>query len=68
MAWLKTHTVDRSKASLLSDASEASDFVNLPSAECVAIVWELTEELWSLRGNKDAQQRLQRNVAVLRGQ
>ena len=66
MKSFESHLVDRTKASLSFGTDEISDFVTLPPAECVAIVWELTQELWSLTGNSNAQQRLQRNVAVLR--
>jgi hypothetical protein len=60
------HRVNRREAALLSEGETTSDFVNLPPAECVEIVWELTRELWSLTGKFDAEQRLQRNVAVLK--
>lgn len=59
------HRVDRSKAQLITNFQENSDFVDLPASECVALVWELTMELWSLRGDFDAEQRLQRDVAAL---
>ena len=62
------HLVDRNKAVLTFGDDKSSDFVNLPPAECVAIVWELTRELWSLTGDSNAEQRLQRNVAVLKSQ
>jgi hypothetical protein len=62
------HRVDRSQAVLISGADKSSDFVDLPPAECVSIVWELTQELWSLTGDTNAEQRLQRNVAVLKRQ
>jgi hypothetical protein len=64
----KQHRVDRSKALLIRGDQESSDFVDLPDSECVAIVWELTRELWSLRGDSNAEQRLQRNVAVIKRQ
>lgn len=60
--------VDRSKVRLISDREESSDFVNLPPAERVGIIWELTCELWSLTGDKSAERRLQRNAAVLKCQ
>jgi hypothetical protein len=42
---------------------EAEDnFVNLPPAECLSLVWDLTEELFSLSGDYDVESRLQRNV------
>jgi hypothetical protein len=62
------HLVDRKKAVLMCGTDKSSDFVKLPPAECVEIVWELTRELWSLTGNSNAEQRLQRNVAALKSQ
>ena len=53
---------------LISGTDKSSDFVNLPPAKCVAIVWELTRELWSLTGDSNAEQRLQRDVAVVKSQ
>ena len=34
-------------------------------AERLSFIWELTEEIWSLREKDRAQQRLQRHVASL---
>ena len=44
---------------------EEDDYVDAPPAERLNMVWELTAELWSLRGQDCAQQRLQRHVASL---
>jgi hypothetical protein len=60
--------IDRSQATLIKDKTLVSDYVDRPAAECVAMVWELTQELWSISGRKDAQQRLQRDVATLKKQ
>ena len=38
------------------------DFVNLPPSECLSLVWDLTEELFSLSGDYDVKSRLQRDV------
>ena len=64
----KINKVDRSKARLISGPDDSRDFVDAANTECVAMVWELTKELWSLRGDKSAEQRLHRNVAVLKKQ
>jgi hypothetical protein len=56
--------VDRSRAVLIRGKKQASDYVDAPASVRVAMVWELTEELWSITGRADAQQRLQRNVAA----
>jgi hypothetical protein len=44
---------------------EDDDYVDASPAERLNMVWELTAELWSLRGRDCAQQRLQRHVASL---
>ena len=38
------------------------DFVNLSPSECLSLVWDLTEEVFSLSGDYDVKSRLQRNV------
>ena len=58
--------VDRSKTRIILGKDNGSAFVNLPCLECVAMVWELTRELWSLGGDTSAERRLQRNVAVIK--
>lgn len=60
--------VDRTKARLISEDSESSDFVDLPAARCVELAWEITCEAWSLKDKSVVQQRLQRDVAVLKEQ
>ncbi len=57
---------DRARLRKLSD--EDDDFVDASPAERLGMIWELTAELWSLRGQDYAQQRLQRHVASLVGQ
>jgi hypothetical protein len=54
---------DRARLSKLGD--EDDDFVDASPAERVAMIWELTAELWSLQGKDCAKQRLQRHVAML---
>ena len=54
---------DRAKLRKLTD--EDDDFVDASPAERLGMIWELTAELWSLRGQDCAQQRLQRHVASL---
>jgi hypothetical protein len=38
------------------------DFVDLSPAERLSLVWDLTEEVFSLSGDYDVKSRLQRNV------
>lgn len=54
---------DKVRLKKLSD--EDSGYMNASPAERLSFIWELTEELWSLREKDRAQQRLQRNVASL---
>ena len=63
-----TNNVDRSQAVLIKGKIQTSDYVDAPPAQRVAMVWELTEELWSISGRTDAQRRLQRDVAALKKQ
>lgn len=45
---------------------EAEDnFVDLPPAERVSLVWDLTEEIFSLSGEYDVKSRLQRDVITI---
>jgi hypothetical protein len=60
------HSVDRSHAVLIRGKDQSSSYVDAPASERVGMVWELTEELWSITGRADAQQRLQRNVAAFK--
>ena len=54
---------DRARLRKLGD--EDDDFVDASPAERLGMMWELTAEIWSLRGQDCAQQRLQRHVARL---
>ena len=40
-------------------------FVKAPPKELISFMWELTAEIWSLRGTDYVEQRLQRNVTNL---
>ena len=54
---------DHAKLSKMTDADDA--YVEGSPAERVGLVWEISKELWSLRNRRDAERRLQRNVATL---
>jgi hypothetical protein len=46
--------------------TEADDpFMDASPEECVAMVWELTKEVWSLRGSIYVERRLPRHVTKL---
>lgn len=57
--------VARNKARLLRSHQIEDSASTLSQEELLASVWELTEEIYSLTGNYDAQSRLQRNVVVV---
>jgi len=57
--------VARNKARLLRSHQIEDPASTLSQEELLASVWELTEEIYSLAGNYDAQSRLQRNVVVV---
>lgn len=59
------NTVDRSVGVLKQAGSPDSDFVDAPPEVLLGFMWELTAEIYSLRGDFDAEQRLQRNVTNL---
>ena len=57
--------VDRSVGVLKHVSDPDGDFVDAPGAVLLGFMWELTAEVYSLRGDFDAEQRLQRNVTNL---
>ena len=57
--------VDRSVVSLKQAGQPDSDLVDAPPEVLLGFMWELTAEVYSLRGDFDAEQRLQRNVTNL---
>jgi len=46
-------------------AKRDDSFVNASPGELVSFMWELTAEIWSLRGADYVKRRLQRNVTNL---
>ncbi len=56
--------VDRTKATLLRCFQE-ENHIDAPAGVLVGFIWDLTQELYSLRGSKDAERRLQRNVTTV---
>ncbi len=57
--------VDRSKARLVTNKELSDKWSDYSPAQLVGLVWDLTVEAYSLKGDFDAQQRLQRNVTKL---
>ena len=66
---MKTNTtinmVDRGVGVLKQSGDPDSDFVDASPEVLLGFMWELTAEIYSLRGDFDAEQRLQRNVTNL---
>jgi len=60
-------SLDRRQVALRRSIAEADDGGYMPATEAERIleVWELTRDAWAFYGGADAEQRLQRNVAVL---
>jgi len=56
--------VDRDKCFIKNLGDDDRGYVEASFAERLSMVWELTWEVWSL-ASKDAEQRLQRDVAKL---
>lgn len=52
----------RDKARLRKMSKIDDPFVAISPQKCIAFIWELTAELWSLRGSPYVERRLQRNV------
>lgn len=54
------------KITFLKKADKEDDcFVQASPRDRIAFMWELTAEIWSLRGDECVKQRLQRNVTKL---
>ena len=60
-----TMKVLRDKAKLIKISKTDDPFVAESSQKCLSMMWELTAELWSLKGSPYVEQRLQRNVTKL---
>ncbi len=54
--------LDRSKAVLKKTTENSDEFADYSPAELLGFMWELTCEVYSLQGDFDAEQRLQRDV------
>ena len=57
--------VKRNQSTLKKTSKEDDSFVRASAAERVAFMWELTAELWSLKGAEYVERRLQRDVTNL---
>jgi len=57
--------VIRTYISIKIMSKKDNSFVNAPPQERVGFMWDLTDELWSLRNKEYVKRRLQRNVTNL---
>jgi len=57
--------VNRKVTSLKRLGLEDDSFVDASPEERISFMWELTKEIWSLRGDANVKRRLQRNIANL---
>ena len=57
--------VIRSYTNLKKMTKQDDSYVNASPQERIAVIWEITAELWSLKDRQYAEQRLQRNVTKL---
>ena len=58
--------MNRNKVALFKNAVPHDDeYVDLPPAERISFVWDLTEEIFALTGEYDVKSRLRRDVVNL---
>jgi hypothetical protein len=57
--------LEKSAVKLTKLTKSDDSFVNASPSELVSFMWELTAEVWSLRGADYVERRLQRNVTKL---
>jgi len=41
------------------------NYVDLPAQERLSLMWDITAEIWSLRGKENVERRLQRDITNL---
>ncbi len=56
--------LDKNHVKLTMLAHQEDSFVVGTQAQRVGMIWELTQELWSIGNRQDAERRLQRDVAI----
>lgn len=57
--------LDKSITVIRSMKDRDSDYVNASPEDRVSFVWEITREVWALKGGNDAERGLQRAVTNL---
>ena len=54
--------VDRKKVRVSQTTKHPDEVAQLKKADALSLIWDLTEEIYSLSGRVDVKSRLQRNV------
>lgn len=62
---MKMINVDRRHVVLKKVDKNEDAYMNASFARRLSFIWELTQEIWSLKDRKNAQRRLQRHIATL---
>ncbi len=57
--------VRKDHATLKKMTGEDDSYVNASPQDRLALMWEITAEIWSLRNKSDVERRLQRNITRL---
>jgi type II secretory pathway component PulC len=57
--------VDRTHVVLKKNGKEEDAYMKASFTQRLSFMWELTQEVWSLKDKKNAQRRLQRNITAL---
>jgi len=55
----------RNQTKLKKSSKNDDSYVRATAAERISFIWDLTAELWSLKGSEYVERRLPRNVAKL---
>jgi len=56
--------VDRNHTVLKKIDKKEDNYMNASFARRVSFIWELTQEIWSLKDKKNAKRRLQRHITA----
>lgn len=57
--------VSRNYAKLIKMTKADESYSSIPPSESISVMWELTDEIWSLNRAQYVEQRLQRNITNL---
>ena len=57
--------VNRKQVSIKKSFDDGLEYVDAAPEERIAFIWELTQEIWSLKDETSAKRRLQRHITNL---